>query len=234
MSFLSASVILVDDAGNTVDFKTNQNSPVSFPIPAGSTGIWTWVVSKAGFSCQTGTIDASTGGVYSNIADPVPLRQPNGTAMFTGSTSPLVDVSFSGDICFIDIGDGSVGGQAVIDEVEVALETQAGCEFLAARMCSAISYINLSAGNFLFLGEGYRIRRRSPADVNALVSAFAISNENIVVDGSNGGVSFLSSNLEQIASSVWDYLKSENTLDGSMKDLLQGTSRNAKLIPILL
>lgn len=214
MTFVNSSIILIDDVGDTRDYRANVDSPVSFIIPQGSTGTWTWVVDKEGFTCQSGSIDATTGGLYTNSANPIQLIQPNGTPMYTGTTSPLLDVSFAGDKCFIDIGNGRVTGQEVHNEVENALVTQAGCEFLAKNNCSIVTFIALSAGNFLFLGQGFRIRRRSPSDVNALVAAFAVPIDGVVVDGANGGVSFLSSNVEELSQAVWEY--SQRTLNGPL------------------
>ena len=230
MSFFDSSVLVLDDSAAVRFFQTNQNGPVQVSIPAGETGVWTWVVSRAGFTCQTGTFDITGGGVRSAGPTPATRLQASGAMMFTGSVSANVSVTFdltpAAERCFIDIGDDSVTGQEVLDAVETALTTQEGCQFFAASGCSEVTLANLSAGTFLFMGTGYRIRRRDPADVNATVGAFVISVDGVPVDGANGSVTFLSSSTSQdVAAAVWNYLESNSTVPDSMKDALQ-TSRD--------
>jgi hypothetical protein len=212
MSFSNSSVIVLTDAGAVHQFDTAQSSPYSITFPAGSTGTWTWIVSRAGYTCQSGTFDASTGGLVSASPSPTVRLQPNGSNMYTGTTDALVSISFdltSGlERCFIDIGNGTPDINAIMDEIEDALETEDGCRFLAATACAECTLAELAAGDFLFMGTGYRVRRASAGDINATVPAFCISVDGLVVDGANGGVAFLSSNLSasDVADAVWGYI----------------------------
>lgn len=237
MTFINSSVIVVDNVGSTVFFDTNQDGPLTINIPAGATGTYTWVVSRAGFTCQTGIFDATGGGARTGAPVPLVRLQPDGRTMFTNQPLPAVNIDFdlSGvePRAFIDIPDQSVTAQQVLDTVEIALETQPGLEFLARTDCSEITLAELSAGNFLFMGTGYRFRRAAPGDVNATVGAFPISADGVPLDGSNGSVTFLSSSLpEDVAQAVWDYLESNPTIAGSMKDALQKTRDHAKAIDL--
>lgn len=222
MSFSNSSVIVVDNLGAVFDFQTNQSSPYEITFPAGSTGIWTWVVSRAGYTCQSGTFDAALGGLVSASPQPEIRLQPNGSTMYEGTTDANLSISFDlttpgSERCFINIGNATVGIQAIIDEIEGALESQDGCRFLVATNCSECSIAELASGNFLFMGAGYRIRRAAPGDVNATVSAFCISSDGVVVDGINGDVAFISSNLTaaEVGEAVWDSLLASHTVPSS-------------------
>lgn len=239
MAFTNSSVLILDDTATVHSFQTGQDSPVAVSIPAGSTGTWTWVVSRAGHSTQLGTFDTTGGGFDTASPTPTQRLQPSGTPMFTGTIDPNIQIVFDlqpgNQRCFIDIADASVSAQAVLDAVETALETQEGCEFLAVTSGSEIGLASLSAGNFLFMGTGYRFRRAAVGDVNATVGAFALSVDGAPTDGVNGSVSFLSASLtaDEIATAVWDSLRTAHIVDGSMGQAQSRTLSQASLAAAL-
>jgi len=227
-------MLVLDDTGATNTFATGVSSPQSVAIPAGATGTWTWVVSRAGYSSQIGTIAASGGGSFSASPAPTQRLQPSGVAMYTGTTDANLAISFDlstpgSERCFIDIGNATVSPQTILDEVEDALETEDGGKFLAATSGAECTFAGLAAGDFLFMGTGYRIRRASAGDSNATVAAFVISSDGVVVDNTNGDVAFLSSNLnaDAVASAVWDALLSDHAVASSFGAFVAGLETEA-------
>ena len=134
--------------------------------------------------------------------------------MYQGTTSALVQVSFSGGFAYIDIGDGAPPLQAVYDACEDALYTDEGIDWIIDGG-DGVSIFESSAGDFLFMTGGWRIRRWHAGDVNATVPAFCQSVDGTVVDGVNGSVTFQTSdNPTTIAAAVWSHLS--RTLTGSV------------------
>lgn len=227
MSFANSSVLVLTDAGVTHSYQTGQSSPLSVAIPAGSTGTWTWVVSREGYACQAGTFDTAGGGLTSVAPISTQRLQANGSVMYTANLTADVSIAFDltlgAERCFIDVGDASVSAQSILDEVELALISEDGCKFLAATSCSEVTLAELPAGNFLLMGTGYRIRRRNASDVNATVEAFSISADGTPVDGANGSVTFLSASLtaDQLSAAVWDKLLTDISAVGSIGELLK-------------
>ena len=222
MAFTNSSVLVLTDTNTTYSYQTEQSSPISVAIPAGSTGTWKWVVSREGYSTQIGTFDTTGGGLDEASPTPSILTQANGATLFTGSTSAIINIVFDltvgNEICYIDIADGSVTAQQVIDEIETALLTEDGCKFLYARSGSQSTYSILAGQTYLLLGSGYRIRRESTSDVNASIEAFVISADGIPLDGVNGGVQFLiSSGLT--AQQVYDLFTTGTNADIFKADL---------------
>ena len=208
MAFTDSSVLVLTDAGVTHSYQTAQSSPLSIAIPAGSSGTWTWVVSREGYSTQIGTFDTTGGGLDSASPTPSQLTQASGAVLFTGSSSANVSIVFDltdgSEICFIDVGDGSVTAQQVIDEIETALLTEDGCKFLVASNGSQSTFSVLAGQTYLLLGSQYRVRRASSGDVNAAIEAFAISADGTALDGVNGGVQFLAASESITAQEVYD------------------------------
>lgn len=76
--------------------------------------------------------------------------------------------------------------------VEVALVTANGMKWLASGK-GDLSQFNSAAGDFLFMGSGWRLRRASSGDANATLQAFAQSTDGTPVDEVNGPVRYLTS-----------------------------------------
>lgn len=214
-------------------YQTEQDGPLSVAIPAGLDSEpprVDWVVSRAGQSKIVGSFDPTGGGVTSANVSPTTLTQPDGTTLYTGSSSSAVDVSFSGSICYIDINNFAVSAQAIIDKIEDALETRDGCNFLVDTGGSQSILAVIGGQTYLLLGTGYRLRRQREEYVNATVNAFVVSADGTPVDGTNGSVQLLQSldSSSLTAEQVWSYLESENTISNSMKDILQKTRDHAR------
>ena len=198
----SAAVYVQDGSGAFVDFSASVTGTYTRSIAPGGTGVWRWVAKRPGYEHSTGTFAPS--GLIS-VAPPMPQKlNADGTAMYQGSTSLLVGVSFDGTAsAFIDIGNGVAALQAVFDESEDALCTQQGMAWIGSGK-DDLAQFNSSAGDFLFMTGGWRLRRASPGDANATVQAFAQSTDGTPVDEVNGTVRYLSSDSPQaIAAAVW-------------------------------
>lgn len=214
-------VYVEDDSGAQQDYQVGISGAYAFNIPSTATGTWTYVVKKEGYEAQVGGFEP-TGGLFPFNVKLNQKVQPDGTVMYTASSSALIDVSFSGTSQLnIDIGDGIVSAQEVLDEVETALSTPAGMAWYAGGK-SDVSMALLSAGNFIFVTDEIKFRRRSAGDVNATVNAFAISTQGVVTDGLNGAVTFLSSSqTEDIASAVWNRLLTDHVTPDTFGKLVQ-------------
>jgi len=238
MAFTNSSTLILNDSDVTHDYQTSQSSPLSVNIPSGASGTWEYVVSRAGYEQINGEFNPSGGGTFNFPISQTQRLQPNGDPMYTGTTSSLVAVSFDvsdpGDpFCYIDIGDGQADAQAVIDEIEDALETEDGCKFLAFTDGSQVTFANLSAGTFLFMGTKYRLRALAGGQANTAVGAFVISTDGTPVDGSNGSVAFLSANntdwTDEEREQIRDAMGVDGTKTTSVGGVLQDTYKEAKL-----
>ena len=192
-----SSVFVMDDAGVEHIYSTNQSWTFSTNIPASATGNWTYVVKKAWFTRQIGNFTP----IWTAFSFPVVLPiifQSNGVAMYSGTSSSLIDIEFSGlSQMNIDIWDGVVNNQRIYDEVEDALETQAWMLWLANNL-KGITISNLTAGSFIFLTDRIRFRRNTALDSNATVDSFVVSTEWVFIDPSNWEVQILASTAQNV------------------------------------
>ena len=86
---------------------------------------------------------------------------PDGSAMYQGTTSAYVAISFTGTTqANIDIANGTAELQPTFDETEDALVTNAGMTWLASGK-SDCSQFNSAGGDHLFMSTGWRLRRAS-------------------------------------------------------------------------
>lgn len=200
----SAAVYVDDNADAQVDFSGSVTGSYSLIIPFGSTGSWSALVKRVGYRHAVYNFTASDGGNFVWYPSQPEKLNPDGTSMYQGTTSALVDVSFNGTTqANIDIGNGAASLQNVFDETEDALITNAGMIWLASGK-SDCSQFNSAGGDYLFMSTGWRLRRAVAGDVNATVNSFVVSADGVVVDGVNGGVQFLTSDSPTaIAAAVW-------------------------------
>ena len=230
MPFTNSAVLIQDDSGATHAFLTSQSSPLNINIPSGSTGIWSWVVSREGYSSQIGQFDSTGGGFDFGNASPLLRTQVDGSMLYMNTSSSLITINFDltsgSETCFIDVGEGSVTAQEIVDMLEVALTTEDGCKFLSAREGSESSLAILAGQTFLLLNSGYRIRRRSSSDINATVSAFVVPRDGVSLDGVNGGVQFLEgssgitdSDIQRIWSVAFSQFTAPNTSGGVLNEI---------------
>lgn len=188
-----STVGVFDGTGAQRDYGVSVSGNYVLNIAPGAAGTWTWVADQPGYVPSRGTFSPGGGGIFSASASQPQKINPDGSPMYQGTTSPLVSVSFSGTTAaYIDIGNGSASLQAVFDESEQALVTQAGIQWLASGK-SDLSQFNSGAGDFLFMSPGWRLRRAAATDSEATIQAFVQSAEGLPVDEANGPVRFLSS-----------------------------------------
>lgn len=202
-SLVSMNVYVEDGSGTQVDYQADVTGTYNLSIPAGSTGTWKWVVKNAGYVHAIGNISVTNGGLFT--AEPVCPQKlnPDGSAMYTSSSSSLIDVDFTGlTQANIKVGNGIASLQATFNETERSLETADGLAWLASGN-SDCSQFNSAGGDYLFMSTGWRLVRRTPTDVNATLNAFAQGSDGVIVDGTNGSVQFLTSDSPtSIASAV--------------------------------
>lgn len=223
VSGLSAhSVLLQDNSGTQLDYQPSVTGTFSYFTPVGSTGTWKVTIKKAGYEHQIITFTPATGGEFNYEANTPQKITADGLAMYSGATSALCAVSFTGTTQGnIDIGDGVVTLQAGFDETEVALATNAGLLWLAAGGDDCAIF-NSSSGDYLFMTDGWRLRRATAPDVNATFQAFVISTEGIIVDGVNGGVLFLTSDT---ATAIADAIRPDLVI------INEGVQKASLLVP---
>jgi len=205
-------VVYVEDASNVQKlFYTSDGSDKEITLPNANDGeTWTYVVKRAGYEHQSGSISVAAGvDVVVNVSLSQKL-QPVGGAMYTGSTSSniSIDIDLAAPQLNMDIGDDSVSAQNVIDAVEDALVTNDGMKWLA-QQGSDINFANLGgAGSFLFAEDNVRIRRANAANDDAEVSAYVFSTDGSSTDEVNGTVKLFSGTI------VNDFLQSNISLPG--------------------
>ena len=124
----SMAVCVHDDADAEVECGV-QSGVYTLLIDPGATGTWTWAVNKQGYVFATGTFPPGSGGLFAVAPSCPQVTTPDGSPMYQGTTSALVQVSFSGGYAYIDIGDGTPTLQAIYDECEDALYTDAGVDW---------------------------------------------------------------------------------------------------------
>ncbi len=200
---LAGSTVAVYDTGNVEQaYTASSGTSYTLAIAAGATGTWRFVVKKPGYLHQTGAFSAD--GATTVTAAQAQILNPDGSAMYGGTSSTLVDITLAGTTqANIDIGDGTASLQAVYDEAERALTTSAGMNWLRAGKTD-VRQFNSAAGDFLFMSTGWRLRRRAAGDANATLAAFAQSSDGVIVDDVNGSVQFLTSDSPTaIAAAVW-------------------------------
>lgn len=198
-------VCLHDGSGADVECDV-QSGVYSRFIPPGATGTWTWAINKQGYVFALGTFTPGDGGLFAVSPSCPQVMTSAGDPMYQGTTSALVQVTFSGGYAYIDIGNGTPSLQAIFDACEDALYTDAGLDWIIAGNDSTAIF-NSFGGDYLFLTDGWRIRRWHAGDSLATVPAFVQSTEGIPIDESNGPVAYLTSdNPTAIASAVWAHL----------------------------
>ena len=183
-----------------------QTGVYTLLIPPGASGTWTWAINKQGYVFALGTFTPGDGGLFAVSPSCPQVMTSAGDPMYQGTTSALVQVTFSGGYAYIDIGNGTPSLQAIFDACEDALYTDAGLDWIIAGNDSTAIF-NSFGGDYLFLTDGWRIRRWHAGDSLATVPAFVQSTEGIPIDESNGPVAYLTSdNPTAIASAVWAHM----------------------------
>lgn len=170
---------------------------VLYLLPSQQTaGLWTYAAKKTGYEHAVGSFSVAGGGRVEVQIGMGLIKQPNGQAMYTGSTAPaglVVDWVTSIDgTPRIRLGDQAYNVIEVYDEVDRSMSTLDGLRWLAAGY-SDCRIATLPGGNFIFMTTGWRLMENQVGDANAALNAFAISEDAQVVDNSKGPVSLISS-----------------------------------------
>lgn len=180
-----ANVQVNDDTGTTmVDREVGFSGEYSYTVPVLSSGTWSYCVNKAGYAPLIGAFDANGSDV--NVGGALALKkQPDGSAMYTGSSSAVlgISVNIDGSSMLCNVGDGSVSLQELFDEVEDILEGQNGMTYLM-NGGGEVAIANLPTGNFVFLGANVRLANPTAA-LNATIAAFVQSVDGTILSGSN-------------------------------------------------
>jgi hypothetical protein len=189
----STAVYVKDNSGTQFDYVASVTGDYTKVIPFGSTGSWMAVTKRVGYKHAYYSFTASMGGNFITTPSMPEKLNPDGTAMYLGTSSALINIVYNGTTqANIDIGNGSADLQATFDESELSLLTNSGMIWLAGGK-SDISQFNSAGGDYLFLSTGWRLRRASAGDVNATLNAFCIGADGTIVDSTNGDVQFLTS-----------------------------------------
>jgi hypothetical protein len=229
-----ATVYLQNGSGSQQAYVASKTTtPYVFYTPIGSTGTWTWVVKRPGYTFAIGTFTASVGGQFTGIPSTPQKLNADGTVMYTGTTSSLVTVSFNGTTeADIKIGNGSVNVQTVLDATETSLATNPGMIWLAGGRGECSEFLSAN-GNFIFLSSGWRFEVATSGNAST-VNGFAISSDNITTNTTNGTVTFLTATTAgDVAAAVWNSLVSAYTTSGTMGAQLSLAEAQAALAAAL-
>jgi len=203
---LASMSVDVHNATVEVQYLAAQSGAYTLLIPPGATGVWTWAINKQGYVFSHGTFSPGAGGVFSYAPACPQIVASDGLPMYQGSTSALVQSTFSTPYSFIDIGNGTPSLQNVYDSFEDYLVTSPGMDWIVAGKDS-ISIFNSPGGDYLFMTGNIRLRRWHTTDANATIPAFAQSVDGTPVDEVNGPVRYLSSDTPTaVAAAVWSYM----------------------------
>jgi hypothetical protein len=224
-NLVDATVEVFNSAGTSVGRATAQTGTYIYATPLGSTGTWTYIVDRIGYQPLTGSF-AATGSSFEVDGTLTQLTKADGSAMYTASTSALINIAFdhiTPCMC-INIGDGSVSAQTVFDESEQALLTADGMRW-QSKQGSLVRYDNLpGVGNILFMEDYVRLKRASVGDVNSAVAGYVLSSDGTVVDGVNGGVAYVGGfNVDDVWNATTRTLTS-GTKDSEIDSILADTN----------
>lgn len=187
----NATIAIYDNTGAEASYTVLFTGNYQYYPASSATGMWTWVVKKPGYKGATGdwTPTAKTLAPFTPFTPQV--LQPDGSPMYTGSSSALASVIYTGTTkADIYIGNGQVSNQLAYDTVETSLITHDGMKWLGGAK-SETSIATLVSGNVFFMTSGWRLWGTS---VNSTVLAFVYSTDGVVVDPSSPfPVAFLSS-----------------------------------------
>lgn len=193
-------VVYVQDASDNIKLFTTATTTddIELKLPNANAGeTWTYVIKRAGYVHQKGTITIAEGSDVTVNVSLTQKQQATGGAMYTGSNSVSVttDFDFVTPQFSIDISAADTSAQNVFDATENALITQDGMKWLAKEGTDT-SFVNLGgAGSFLFHQDDIRVRRTAPANENAGISAYVFSTQAQPVDEANGTINLFSGTI---------------------------------------
>jgi hypothetical protein len=212
----SSNVEIFDNTFTSQNRQTGiTGSSTTYYTPDTATGAWYYVINREGYNSIVGSFNPSGNNLSIDGALSQKV-QPNGSPMYLASASTFLTVEIlpATPRMNLRIGDGTVTVQQAFDEVEDALMTSLGMEWIARGHGEAQTF-QLATGSFLFLEGNIRLIRNTAPDVNATINGFAESTDGTVQDGTNGSVAFFTvSDADQISShqgAVWVKVGSPNS-----------------------
>lgn len=202
---INSTVYIQDNLGVQQIYQTGFTGTFNYNVSPGSTGTWTYVVKRPGYTFERGIF--TPGGIQTSDIEIFQSINPTTAGpLFTGSSSGFTTVTmgvFGSSLTFIDIGNGSVTAQTIWDETETALDTASGMKWIADSG-DRISFQPTPLGNFIVLNTNWRFRRDLPGSAAATVLAFVQTLDvgGIITDESNGSVQFITSNTVLTAQDI--------------------------------
>lgn len=195
-----SAVLVLDDTDSVIQYTDTESGTFNYTIPATASGTWKFISKTKGYG--ESIISKAADGVDVTFSALTPQdTQPDGSLMYQGTTSSLADSIAvpATPRLLIDIGNGAISPQIAYDTAEDELFTQDGLLYLYAGG-GRTSLAVLPGGNYFFQGPDVRLRVRTLGDQSTL-NAFAISEDGVVEDTTNGNVKFLSTtDADKIAS----------------------------------
>jgi hypothetical protein len=216
----TSTVEIFDNTGISVQRYTNQTGTLVYITPLGSTGTWSYIIDRIGYRPIIASFDPTLNNLIIGGSQDL-LLTAQGNAMYTGSSSAFVNISydFVTPQLNIEIGDSGVPPQVIFDEVEQSLVTANGMRWQKEN-ATLVTFDDLPAvGQVLFLQDNIKLKRASAGDVNAAVNGYVLSTQGTPVDGVNGNVNYIAS--PDYATPIWDALLSSHNVSSSFGALLQ-------------
>ena len=154
---------------------------------------------RSGYEPQVRNVNTTAGGTFLVEFDElIQIVHPDGLAAYTSSTSDDISISFSTELSdgeFVPSGRIAIGNivasaQQCFDEVETAMITSGGLKFVAYGGKGIGLSLSPTAGNAIFLGNQWKLKRAASGDINSGVRAnvFESSTPSAPIDNENGGV----------------------------------------------
>ena len=220
------TVYVEDDLQTQQLYTTSGGATQELNITRDNDGeTWRYVVNRVGYEHTRGTFTVAEGTSASISISFAEKKLPDGTAAYSGSSSPLVSVDLSDlatPLACINIANGEVSGQVVFDEFEDALLTADGMAWLAQQNADIFFTTLPTSGQLIVLDAKIRLCRASSGDSNAAVGAYVQSQDGIVVDNTNGSVAYVASiDAQAISEAVWNALSTTHNTPGSYGELLE-------------
>ena len=222
-----SSVWIGDTSKDTLQYLVNQSGTYSFTSVRGYSNNLYYVVKKAGFSVFKGVITVDGTSTSTNISvTQTEVKDTDGTNMYGGGLT-------SANLTFTKLADKVTGSvtsditaKVFYDEFQLFGESEDGCIWLSSNL--DMQRITAGAGKQQIIYEkNINVNNGSLAgtyiiqsEVISQESPFDISLMGSVQSASSVGIS---------ASDIWDYLQTNTTIVGSMKEKIESS---VKLVDI--
>jgi hypothetical protein len=218
---------IYDDAG--LEAASGTGSTV-YSTANDDTGTWTVVLHRLGHVAEVFTWTADDGSSPSFTSDPTQILRPEGGPAYSGaSTGGRTAFRTASGSVEVTVPNSAASPQHVGDVQQDFLHTPDGIDFIfQTGVVSAPTWGNLNGIQFFLSITGFQYDSVAGVTPESSVSALLVSSaahSNVRTD--NGGTVFAGAS-GLTAQDVWDYLESEATTSGSMKDALQTARDHAR------